>query len=371
MTHYAGIDVSLETSSICIVDGSGAVLRELKAESEPEALAAALSGTGLAFARIGLEAGPMSQWLHAGLRAAGLPVVLLETRHLRAATRTMPVKTDRTDARAIAQMVRTGWFRAVHVKSELSQELRALLTARKLLVGKLRDIDNGIRGLLRGFGLKVGTVGERAFSGRARELAADRASVAAAIEPLLQVREVLLSERERLHWLVLLATRDDAVCRRLMTVPGVGPVTALTFCSAVDDPARFSRSRAVGAHFGLTPRPTNQARRTVWATSASRATGLPARRSTRPRTSCSLGRAAGRRSRPGVWPSRSARACAAPKWQWPASSLSCSTACGATGPNSAGARRQLWRSHRRPQRPTSRRGDAAGRDRNRPGAGIR
>ena len=254
MTHYAGIDVSLETSSICIVDGSGAVLRELKAESEPEALAAALSGTGLAFARIGLEAGPMSQWLHAGLRAAGLPVVLLETRHLRAATRTMPVKTDRTDARAIAQMVRTGWFRAVHVKSELSQELRALLTARKLLVGKLRDIDNGIRGLLRGFGLKVGTVGERAFSGRARELAADRASVAAAIEPLLQVREVLLSERERLHRLVLLATRDDAVCRRLMTVPGVGPVTALTFCSAVDDPARFSRSRAVGAHFGLTPR---------------------------------------------------------------------------------------------------------------------
>ncbi len=167
MTHYAGIDVSLETSSVCIVDGSGAVLRELKAESEPDALAAALTGTGLTFARVGLEAGPMSQWLHAGMAAAGLPVVLLETRRLRAATRTMPVKTDRTDARAIAQMVRTGWFRAVHVKSELSQELRALLTARKLLVGKLRDVDNGIRGLLRGFGLKVGAVGERAFPGRA------------------------------------------------------------------------------------------------------------------------------------------------------------------------------------------------------------
>jgi transposase len=199
------------------------VLRELKAESELEALAAALTGVRLEFGRIGLEAGPMSQRLHAGFRAAGLPVVLLETRQLRAATRTMPVKTDRTDARAIAQMVRISWFRAVHVKSELSGELRALLTARKLLVGKLRDIDSGIRGLLRGFGLKVGTVGERAFPSRARQLAADRKSLAAVIEPLLQVCEVLLTERERLHRLVLLATRDDAVCRRLMTVPGVGP----------------------------------------------------------------------------------------------------------------------------------------------------
>jgi len=185
MTHYTGIDVSLETSSICVVDGSGTVRRELKAASEPEALAAALIGTGLTFSRIGLEAGPMSQWLHAGLRAAELPVVLLETRQLRAATRTMPVKTDRTDARAIAQMVRTGWFRAVHVKSALSQKLRALLTARKLLVGQLRDIDNGIRGLLRGFGRKVGAVGERAFPSRARELAADRASLATVIEPFL------------------------------------------------------------------------------------------------------------------------------------------------------------------------------------------
>jgi transposase len=255
MIHYAGVDVSLETSSNCVVGGSGKVLRELEAESEPEALAAALTGVRLEFGRIGLEAGPMSQWLHAGLRAAGLSVVPLETRQLRAATRTMPVKTDRTDARvAIAQMVRISWFRALHMKSELSQELRALLTARKLLVSKLRDIDNGIRGLLRGFGLKVGTFGERAFPSCARELAAGRKSLAAVIEPLLQLREVLLTERERLHRLVLLATRDDAVCRRLMTVPGVGPVTALTFCSAVDDPSRFSHSRAVGAHSGLTPR---------------------------------------------------------------------------------------------------------------------
>src|SRR3712207_5034304 len=254
MTHSVGIDVSLETSSICIVDQNGRVVRELTAETEPEALAMALLDTGLAFARVGLEAGPLSQWLHAGLTRARLPVMLIETRRLRAATKTMPVKTDRNDARAMAQVVRTGWFRAVHVKSALSQELRALLTARKLLVGKVRDLDNGIRGLLRGFGLKVGRIGERAFAERARELVAGRTALEALVRPLLAARAALLTERDHLHRLVLAAVRKDAVCRRLLTVPGVGPVTALTFCSAIDDPSRFRRSRAVGAHFGLTPR---------------------------------------------------------------------------------------------------------------------
>jgi hypothetical protein len=151
-------------------------------------------------------------------------------------------------------VVRTGWSRAVRVKPGLSQEARAPLTARKLLVGKPRDLDDGVRGLLRGFGLKVGRTGERAFPGRARELAQGRPALEAALEPLLQAREARLAGRERPHRLVLAAVPGDAVRRRPMTVPGVGPVTALTFCPAVDDPARFSRSRAVGAHFGLTPR---------------------------------------------------------------------------------------------------------------------
>jgi transposase len=139
------------------------------------------------------------------------------------------------------------------VKSALSQDLRALLTARKLLVAKLRDLDSGIRGLLRGFGLKVGQVGERSFPSRIRELIGGL-SLEAVVVPLLQARAAPIAERDRLHELVMAAARRDEVCRRLMTVPGVGPVTALTFCSAVDDPLRFSRSRAVGAHFGLTPR---------------------------------------------------------------------------------------------------------------------
>ncbi len=347
MTYYAGIDVSLETSSICVVDQAGSIVREFKVETEPEAVATALTGLNLAFTRVGLEAGPMSQWLHGGLVAAGLPVVLLETRQLRAATRTMPVKTDRTDARAIAQMVRTGWFRPVHVKSLLSQELRVLLTARKLLVTKLRDIDNGIRGLLRGFGLKMGKVGERGFPARVRELVDGRRSLTMVIEPLLQVRGVLLAEREGLHRLVMSATRQDETCRRLMTVPGVGPVTALTFCSAVDDPMRFARSRAVGAYFGLTPRRYQSGETDRTGHISKQGDGLARQALYEAANVLRPGPADGRRSRPGAWVLPGAPACAALRSRSPASSPSCCTGCGATAPSFAGARRRP-RPERRP-----------------------
>ena len=156
MTYYAGIDVSLEYSSVCVVDGAGKIIREQRIASEPEALIAWFRGLGFGLERIGLEAGPMSQWLYAAMRAAGLPVELLETRHVRDAFRAMPVKSDRNDARGIAQLMRLGWFRPVHCKSMAAQEVRALLTARKLVQSKLLDVQMSLRGLLRGFGLKVG-----------------------------------------------------------------------------------------------------------------------------------------------------------------------------------------------------------------------
>ena len=117
MEHYAGIDVSLELSGVRVVDATGRIVREAKVASEPEALIAWLRGLGLELARVGLEAGPLSQWLHAAMRDAGLPVELLETRHVRDAFKAMPVKTDRKDARGIAQLMRLGWFRPVHCKS--------------------------------------------------------------------------------------------------------------------------------------------------------------------------------------------------------------------------------------------------------------
>lgn len=252
MKQYAGIDVSLKESHVCIVDEEGRVVSEAVVASEPEALAQHLLKWRLE--RVGLEAGPLSQWLHGGLKSAGLTVECIETRHLKAAIGAMRVKTDRNDARAIAQVMRVGWYRAVHVKTPEAQEQMALITARKLLVNKLKDVENSVRGLLRGFGLKLGQVGRARFEARVRDLLEGMPRLLAIVAPLLTARVALKEQLAVLHRQVLQTVRQDRVCRLLMTAPGVGPVVALTFKSAVDDPARFAKSKAVGAHFGLTPK---------------------------------------------------------------------------------------------------------------------
>ena len=254
MNHYAGIDVSLERSSVCVVDGSGKIVREAKVASEPAALVAWFGKLGVKLERIGLEAGPLSQWLYAGLREAGFAVELLETRHVRAAFRAMPVKSDRNDARGIAQLLRLGWFKPVHCKSLAAQEVRVLLSARKLIQSKLQDVENSLRGILRGFGLKVGRTTKRSFPGRVRELVAGHASLEVVSEALLSVHAVLLQEFKAFEKRVREVARQDDKARLLMTVPAVGPIVALTYASAIDDPARFTSSKAAGAHFGLTPR---------------------------------------------------------------------------------------------------------------------
>src|SRR4029077_9970596 len=166
MNHYAGIDVSLEYASVCVIDASGKIVREGKVLSEPEALLAWFGALGASVRRIGLEAGPLSQWLYARLCRAGLAVELLETRHVRNAFKIMPVKTDRKDARGIAELMRLGWFRPVHCKSIEAQETRALLTARKLVQKALHEVEMSLRGILRGFGLKVGKVTPTQFEAR-------------------------------------------------------------------------------------------------------------------------------------------------------------------------------------------------------------
>jgi len=160
----------------------------------------------------------------------------------------MTVKTDRKDARGIAQLIRMGWFRPVHAKSIGAQEIRALLVARKQLLGRLIDVELSIREILRGFGLKVGPVTRKNFEARIRELVAGQAT------SMLSARPALKAEYGRLHKAVLAIVRDDAVCRRLMTVPGVGPLVAITYKSAIDDPHRIVKSKAAGALFGLTPK---------------------------------------------------------------------------------------------------------------------
>src|SRR6201986_4603103 len=254
MEHYAGIDVSLELSSVCVVDAQGTIVKEAKVASEPEAVVAFFEALGFAVKRIGLEAGPLSQWLHAGLKQAGFETVLLETRHVKAALSAMTVKTDRKDARGIAQMLRMGWYRPVHAKSVSAQEVRALLVGRKLLQAKLLDVELSIRGLLRGFGLKVGEVSRGRFAARVRELADGQVRLETVTSAMLQARSALWSEFTRLHREMLTIARRDPVCRRLMTAPGVGALVAITYRSAIDDPARFGKSRTVGGYFGLTPK---------------------------------------------------------------------------------------------------------------------
>jgi transposase len=253
MAYFAGLDVSVKETSICIVDDTGKIVREARVASEPEALLQVLTNTIYRFKRIGLEAGPLSQWLYSVLAEAGLPVICVETRHMRAMLKAQINKTDRNDARGIAQMMRVGLYRPVHVKTLRSQKLRVLLTHRKLLQSKAIAIENDLRATLRNFGLKVGMIGTVKFETRIRELVENLPDLAVLVEPLLIVRRVLRQQIGMLHRRLLAVVRDDDVCRRLMTTPGVGPVVALTYRATVDVPTRFRNSKAVGAVFGLTP----------------------------------------------------------------------------------------------------------------------
>ncbi|MHC2296199.1 IS110 family RNA-guided transposase [Rhizobium mongolense] len=253
MKHYVGMDVSVKETSLCIVDEAGGICRELKVSSHPDDLIEVLKDPAWHLVRIGLEAGPLSQWLFDGLSNAGLPVVCIETRHTKAFLKATVNKTDRNDARGIAQMMRVNLFRPVHFKTIASQQRRALLTARKLILNKVRDIENDIRGLLRNFGLKVGVIGRIGFVARIRELLEGMVDLAEIIEPLLSARQQLRASFEALHRKVLSIVRNDVTCRRLMTIPGVGPVVALGFVSTIDIPGRFKNSKAVGPALGLTP----------------------------------------------------------------------------------------------------------------------
>lgn len=253
MTYYAGLDVSLEETAICVVDGDGRIVKELRAPSDPEALSKALKGVALPLERIGLEACSLTAWLHDGLRAAGWSAICIETRQANAAMKTMPNKTDRNDARALAQIMRTGWFRQVHVKSRQCRLWRSLVAARRTVLNEMRSIENVVRAVLREAGAKLGKPGRARFAASVRGLAGDDPLVMSIVAPLLKVLDTMLEQTARLTKEILDIVRQEAICRRLMSAPGVGPITALTFRATIDRPERFKRSRDVGAHLGLTP----------------------------------------------------------------------------------------------------------------------
>lgn len=254
MELYVGMDVSLKETSICVVDGCGEVVCEGSVASEPETIARFLADKAPGALRIGLESGPTSTWLWHELRALGLPVICIDARHAKAALSMQINKSDRNDATGIARIMQAGWYRAVQVKRLACHAVRAVLNSRALVVKMKRDLENQIRGLLKNFGLVIGKAGGNVFTARVRELVADVPLLQQAIWPLLTVRNSVVAEIAAFDRKLLKLARDDDNSRRLMTVPGIGPITALAFVTVVDQPERFKRSRSVGAYIGLTPR---------------------------------------------------------------------------------------------------------------------
>lgn len=254
MEHYVGLDVSLKQTSICVVNQAGSVVREGVVDSDPEAITAFVMSQAPGAVRIGLETGPTATWLWTELKRLGLPVICIDARHAKAVLKMQINKSDRNDAAGIARIMQTGWFKEVRVKDLDSHAVKALLASRALLVKIKRDLENQVRGLLKNLGLVIGRGKFNVFAVRAEELIEGRPELTAAVAPLLMARKAIEQQIADLDGKVHKLARQDAQVRRFMTVPGVGPITALCFKATIDDPTRFKRSRSVGAYIGLTTR---------------------------------------------------------------------------------------------------------------------
>ncbi len=254
MEQYAGLDVSLKAVSICVSDGGGVVLWRGDVANEPEVVAAALSRRAPNLVRAVLESGSCGIHLHRGLAAAGVPIVCICARHAKGVLKCKVNKSDANDAEGLTQLARTGWYREVHVKSAEAHVIRAHLLARRQVAKARRDFENQIRALLRTFGLKVGQVARGGFEERVRRLLERVPALHPPVDQLLLARRSLLASQDALEVEAKRLAKSDERCRTLQTMPGVGPLTALAFVSAMDGPARFAKSSSVGAYLGLTPR---------------------------------------------------------------------------------------------------------------------
>ncbi len=255
MTYYAGIDVSLRSVHICVIDDHGEAVAEAKLASDVQEIIAYFDGLEVDVDVVGLEAGTLAQYLTYGLQSADFEVVCMEARQVKNALSAMRNKTDKHDARGIAQLLRSGWYRPVHIKSMASHHIRMLLSARRALLARCIDLENEIRGLFKIFGIKLDShIGHGSFDTAVRAIIEADQTLSHALLPLLDARLVLYQSFRVLDNRARQRAHADPVCQRLMSAPGVGFITALTFKAGVDDPQRFAHSRTVAAHFGLTPR---------------------------------------------------------------------------------------------------------------------
>jgi transposase len=256
MGSYVALDVSLRSTSVHIVDETGKCLWRGKCASEPKALAVLVRKRAPEVVRVGLETGFLSTWLCHTLAETGLPIVCMDARHAKAVLSVRPNKTDANDAEGLAQLLRTGFFREVRVKSWASMLVRNLITVRRQLVRTQVDLANQLRGILRTFGLALppGSGGGRRFEAAVRERATIRPGLSLIILPLLETWRAVRERVVMLDKAAVAAARRDPRCRLLMSAPGVGAITALTYVGTVEDPQLFQGARAVGAWLGLTPR---------------------------------------------------------------------------------------------------------------------
>ena len=253
MTAYVGFDVSKEETSFCVVDETGKILAQGKALSDPQSLFEALHEHTLCPERIVLETGTLSSWLARGLRAYGLPVEVIDARQAHAVMKLQHNKTDANDAYLLAELARTGFFRAVSVNSEAAQKHRILLKARYHLICQRVDTLNTVRGLLGSLGLRF-PKGTAKLAGLVRAALMERPDLKVMIEPLLASAATLAMQIKRLDREVEVQAEVSPEALLLQTIPGVGPIVSLAYAATMDDPGRFTHSRAVGAYLGLTPR---------------------------------------------------------------------------------------------------------------------
>lgn len=258
MGEYVGMDVSLEEVSICVMNDEGRVLVRGTTPTDPPAIVAYIAKHAPEVVRIVHESGQISIWLTRALRALGAPVICIDARMAHKALSARPNKSDKADAEGLAHLARSGWYQEVHVKSEVSDRLRTLIGARDRLLRIRRDIEGHVRGVLKTYGIRLAPV----TSARNRAGFRDQVQALTAGDPVLEVvaasfivaHEAICCECAAIEEQLVTLARGNALARRLMTVPGVGPIVALSFMATIDDAARFSKSSQVGAYLGLTPR---------------------------------------------------------------------------------------------------------------------
>ncbi len=253
MEEYVGFDVSKEETSFCVMDEAGKIMVQGKAFSDPQSLFEALREHTLCPKRIVLETGTLSNWLARGLHTYGLPVDVIDARQAHAVMKLQHNKTDANDAILLAEIARTGFCHPVSVNSEDAQKHRMLIKARRHLVCQRRDTQNAIRGFLCALGIRF-PKGSGKLANRVQAALAERPDLKVMIKPLLASAEALRTQILHLDKEVLKQAKASKASQLLMTIPGVGPITALAFAATIDDAARFEKSRAVGAYLGLTSR---------------------------------------------------------------------------------------------------------------------